>query len=308
MFPARNELVTRVHNLPVFFALSFQVDDEAIRCLGRQRVWDAKTVRLTHWLIWSAPPPPVPCHMTSRHAPGLLLQQCAFLIRILHIRSDRFARQEYAFLGEPSFWSRRVQISSDCPNTASIVLSFCCMITPTWAMSCTRMRDSPLNIALLWSRVSGVNTPEVSRPEAKAESSILCPGRPTGEPARRGSSHHEITLRDADYHAGQQHFATAHATNESDPDRPSRPRSSGEREPAGRARHQPALLVPKPTGAIAAAVAAPPAACRCRAPSSSPPARAELVTPVRFELHGRDRHRRGAAGRVEPVAQTREPG
>lgn len=51
----------------------------------------------------------------------------------------------------------------------------------------------------------------------EAESSIPCPVRATGEPARRGSSHHEITLRDADYHAGQQHFATAHATNESDP-------------------------------------------------------------------------------------------
>jgi len=56
------------------------------------------------------------CLMTSRRAPGLLSQKCAFRIRILHIRSDRFARQEYAFLGEPSFWSRRVRISGDCPE------------------------------------------------------------------------------------------------------------------------------------------------------------------------------------------------
>jgi hypothetical protein len=35
---------------------------------------------------------------------------------------------------------------------------------------CTRMRDGPLNIALLWSRVSGVNTPEVSTLEARGPS------------------------------------------------------------------------------------------------------------------------------------------
>ena len=86
---------------------------------------------------------------------GLSSQKCAFQIRILHIRSDRFARQEFAFLGESSSWSQRVRISSAAPNTASIVLSTYRMFTPTWTTALDSHARQPAEhrvalVASLW--------------------------------------------------------------------------------------------------------------------------------------------------------------
>jgi hypothetical protein len=180
------------------------------------------------------------CLMTSRRAPGVLSQKCAFRIRIHHIRSDRFARQEYAFVGEPSFGLEEFGSRA----TARTQPRLCRHLLHDYenidnALHSHARQPAEHRVALVAS-LWGQHTRGQHIRDPRAESSIPRPVRTAGvpnsapsglplhrgsahavrrgagEPACCGSSHPEITLRDADHHADQQHFATAHVANGSD--------------------------------------------------------------------------------------------
>ena len=159
MFPAGNELVANTCNLPVPFSLSFQVDNEVIRGLARHCVFNAKTGALMHWLIWLAPSLPVSCLRASRHAPRVSSQSAQFGFE--YFTYDRSIRKTGVRI--PSRIVGLITKSSiprRLPRTQQRLLFFICrVITSTWTTPLNSPARQPAEHRVLWSRVSGVNTP-----------------------------------------------------------------------------------------------------------------------------------------------------